>query len=357
MKALRALLPTLAGLVLLAGCGDQLPSDIPDPITAEGYADSGWAAYADGDFDQAMEYFQAAIEADVSYPGGYLGAGWTAINRSDYWVVADNYFYMALQLDAGVAPMARLEGNAVQDTMWTVFVCVDPDLPPEVLDPILALTADSGAAWVGAQIHDIVAADGNDAIPYRKDFDGFVASMLFVDNGTAFTRAYVDSITYDVVNDISSVFLTAPAESIVVPGPDIWTWLSVDNSCTWDYATYTPGAMSQISFDALVGWALLQDARGGNGDRVLGSGCIFALSEAEDDYSFGAGDPAREGLVAVNDVSAKGVAASLAFGGGAYPFAWFICKSEGYGLGLDPTRDSFIPELMQIIEDMLNFEG
>lgn len=50
----------------------------------------------------------------------------------------------------------------------------------------------------------------------------------------------------------------------------------------------------------------------------------------------------------------KGTAAAMAFMAEAFRFAWFDCTSEGFGLDLMPTRDDFLPLLLQVIEDMLN---
>ncbi len=356
MKALRTLiLPVAAGLLLMSGgCGSFEP-DLPDPIGAAGFISVGWDKYAEADFDSAMVYFQDAIYADVTNPGGYLGAGWTSIQLDNYWVIADNYFYMALQLDGGKCPVLQHSEVLAQDTLWTVFQCIDPDLPPEVLDPILASTADSGGAWVGATIYDIVSGDGETDIPYKFQLDGDAVSMLYADNAYSLMRCFVDSLVYDEGTASTWVFLTAPAESVIVPGPDVWTWINVNNTVQFDFATFEPSSMTQISYDALAGWGLLEDARGTSGNKVNGAACMWVLSKAADGYAFGAGDADREGLVQLNDVRVKGVAAALAFGEQAFPFAWFTCKSEGYGLGLDPTRASFIPELMAIIETMLNF--
>lgn len=381
MKALRALLPTLAGLALLAGCGDQLPSDIPDPITAEGYADSGWAAYADGDFEQAMEYFQAAIEADVSYPGGYLGAGWTSISQGDYWVVADNYFYMAAQLSAGHAPIVLRTESKVQDTLWTVFECVNPVLPDSVYE-VLGMLGDTLYDWppppglpqdtvvitpeiigdylYGAGIFN-PSGTANDYGPFYGGIDFTyrfhtdapgVLAMLHAVNEFSQENCPVDSIVPDGAGDYW-VYLEGNYLRVHVGDIYIRTWICADNVMSYDYATMTPGGFTQDTYDALAGWTLFQHARGGNGDPLLANAATWALDRSSDSYDFGAGT-AHDGVVDISTVQLKGMAAAMAFMDEAFRFAWFDCTSEGFGLGLMPTRDDFLPLLLQVIEDMLN---
>jgi hypothetical protein len=354
MKTLRTLiLPVAAGLLFVAGCGDYNP-DLPDPITAQGYVNDGWVAYGNGNYSLALENFQAAIEADVTYPGGYLGAGWATINLSDYWSIADNYFYMALQLSAGNAPLVMLTEQQVQDTMWTVFDCVDSDLPDSVLLPILALTADSGEIWVGDQIYPIVHADGVNDIPYR--FHALAAnpvSALWLVNGFSQMNCPVDSIVEDGSGGYW-VYVTARYKRVAVGDDDFRTWISVNNVITYDYETFTPGGLTQDSWDALAGWALLQHVRGENGDPLLANAAIWALDRETDAYDFGAGAPApQDGAVDLSMVQLKGMAAATAFADEAYRFAWFDCTSEGYGLDIQPRYPDFEFNLMQVIESML----
>ncbi len=357
MKVLRTLvLPAVFSLALFAGCNPENPV-LPDPPGAEGYCDMGWEAYGAGNFDQAMEYFQAAIDVDVTYPGGYLGAGWTAINLSDYWVIADNYFYMALQQDVGFAPLAVMAADVVQDTMWTVFECLDTNLPPAVLDPILELTADSGAIWVGEEIYALVSPDGQPDIPYRYHMDAYPAAMFYGINQFSQRQCDVDSIVPDGTGGYW-VYLWGDYANVAVGDEDQRTWISVGNSISMDYVQYTPGTMSQDSYDALAGWAMLQHARGANGDPLIACGAVYALAQEVTGYEFGAGQT-RATLVDIdiNDVQLRGVAAANAYLDESFIFSWFTCKTAGYGLDLNKFAPAFEFELLQVIEDMLEFEG
>jgi hypothetical protein len=353
VKAMRALvLPILASLLFLGGCGDQLPSDIDDPYGVEGYIEMGWDEYAAGNYDDALANFQAAIEADVTHPGGYLGAGWASINLADYWVIADNYFFMALQQSAGYAPLVMHTESQTQDTMWTVFECVDPDLPPDVLNPILEQLADSGAVWVGNEIYAIVNADSDPNIPYRFHAEaGGCASMFTAFNNFSLYDAVVDSIVPDGEGDYW-VYILSDYTNVEQGADNVRTWINAGNVMTYDYFTFTPGALTQDSYDALAGWGVFQQARGENGDPLLGCAAGWALDRAVETYDFGTGT-GHDDVVSLSMVNLKGNAAAEAFSAEAFRFSWFTCTSEGYGLGLLPTRDDFIYSLMQVIETML----
>jgi len=357
VKTLRTLiLPVAAGLLLMAGCGNYNP-DLPDPIGAQGYVNDGWAAYAAGDYSLALTDFQSAIDADVTLPAGYVGAGWASISQSDYWIIADNYFYMAEQLSAGHAPLVTIAGEQqVQDTMWTVFECVDPALPPEVLDPILALTADSGEVWVGDQIYPLVNADGDPSIPYRFHvYSPEIVAMLWINNGFSQMDSPVDSIVPDGSGDYW-VYLTARYKRVHIDLDYFRTWINCDDIMTYDYMTFTPGGLDQDTYDALAGSILLQHARAANGDPLLANAAVWALDRELETYDFGAGAPTavQDEAVNVSLTQLKGIAAARAFAGESYRFAWFDCTSEGYGLDLNPRFGDFEFQLMQVIENMIS---
>ena len=360
MKVLRSLvLPAVISLALLAGCNPENPV-LPDPYGAEGYCIAGWDAYEVGDYELAMEHFQSAIEVDITYPGGYLGAGWAALNLSDYWIAADSYFYMALQQDLGYAPLVTRTEITTQDTMWTVFECLDPALPPAVLDPILEMTADSGLIWVGEEIYPLVynagAGDTEPDIPYRFHVQNEIpVALLFGTNGFSQQVCQVDSIVSDGEGGMW-IYLNGNYRNVTIGDDNYRTWISADNDITYEYINLVPGAMSQFSYDALAGWALLQHVRGDNGDALVANAAVWALDHELDEYVFGAG-AYREGLVDLSMVQLKGMAASTAFNEESFAFAWFDCTSEGYGMELNRRSPDFLFLLVQVIESMLNFEG
>ena len=347
MKLFKATIITVLGsLALLSGCGDQLPTDIPDPYGVQGYLDLGWGSYAEADYEQALEYFKAAIDLDAAGIEGYVGAGWSALFVEDYWRVADDYFYMAIQHDADGFPMLGLTETQIQDTMWTKFVCLHPQLPPEVLDPILEMTADSGALWVGNQINAII---GNKPIQYRFQAMGGDAIALFsTHNGFSNGTASVDSIVD------GWVYVSVPRVSVTV-GEDTWrTWINVGNGIDYSYRTFEPTGMeSQYTYDALAGIVMLQDIRGDNGDPILGAAAAMGLDLLTGDYSFGSGLD-YEGLEVLSNVQIVGNGAAIGFSQEAFPFTWFMCTSVGYGAELDPESDTFVTDLMVVIENMLN---
>ena len=324
---------------------------LPEPYFYQGYLDRGWEKYEDNVFanDQgtgALDYFKDAIDFHVQGIEAFVGAGWSALFVNDEWRIADNYFYMAIQLDAGAFPIMTPSESQVQDTMWTVFECLHPDLPPAVLDPILALTDSMGIVWVGEQIEDII---DDDPIPYR--FQPLVSdpiAMFTADNGLSTAISVVDSIVGEWI------YITAPMAVMDIGGDSYYVWINVDDQINYEYRTFTAtGSETQYTFDALAGIAMLQDIRGENGDPLLGAAAAWGLDQLNSDYVFGSGKD-YAGLEEINNIQLKGTAAALAYANQAFMFAWFTCVSEGYGTDLDPADPGFVVQLMIVVEEMLN---
>lgn len=373
MKTIRTLiLPVAAGLLFLAGCGDYNP-DLPDPITAQGYVNDGWQAYSEGNYTLALENFQAAIDADVTYPGGYLGAGWASINLSDYWSIADNYFYMAEQLSAGHAPLIAHSEVIVQDTNWTVFQCVDPVLPDSVMQVISAL----GETWIdwpavgdttlinATVIGDYLYGFG-DFADYGPQYGGInftyrfhttapnVAAMLTTYNNFSNVNCPVDSIVPDGSGDYW-VYVMGDYTNVTQGNDHFRTWIMAGNVLNYDYVTFEPGGLVQDTYDALTGSCFLQHVRGDNGDPLLASAAVIALDRELDAYDFGAGTP-HDTVLSFSLTQLKGMAAASVFTTELFRYSWFLCLTEGYGLDLDPTRVDFVFVLMQVIESMITSE-
>ena len=371
MKSIRtALLVILCGSLVLLGCGEDLPT-LPDPDYPEGFVQLGWDAYADNDFVVAMEYFQQAIESDVDYAPGFLGAGWTAISMDDYWNVAGNYFYMAAQLDGGSCPLIEVAETQMQDTNWTVFQCIDPVLTAEDMAVIEAL----GETWIdwpeagdttfidpviigrylyGTNPFNVPPFPMYGDIPFEYRFqptaDNCLA-MFSLENGFTNIIEHVDSVAIE--GGESWIYVYVPHTAVTITGDTYHTWISADNVLAYDYATYAAsGNAGQITWDALAGWALLEEVRAENGNAVLGNTAIWGLFSSVATYDFGSG-LYWAGIETFNETQLKGVAASAAFLGQAFRFAWFSCTDMGYGLGLNPESDAFVFELMQVIESML----
>jgi len=336
----------LGSLVLLSGCANN-PTDIPDQKGYQGYIDLGWEKYHDADFEKSRDYFLDAIDIDPSRPEAYLGAGWASLYLPDVWRIADNYFYMAMQEKAGYYPLSGYTESQVQDTMWTKFECLHPDLPSAVLNPILAQTADSGLIWVADSIHAIV---GDVAMSYRfKPLNNGVMAIFKTVNSYSTFSSEVDSIAG------GWVYITVPLAIMDISSTDYYTWINVDNQINYDYrildTSGSPGG--QLFYDALAGSCLLQDVRGENGDPLLGCVAAWALDYLKSDYSFGHGLQ-YEGYESISNMQLKGTAAALAFAQQYFRFAWFTCVSEGQGTGLDPTDPGFVTSLMAVIESMLS---
>ena len=336
----------LGSLMLLGGCADN-PTDIPVPERYQGFIDLGWERYHAADFQMALDYFLDAIDIDPALPEAYLGAGWAALYLPDVWRIADDYFYMAIQKQTGSFPLSEFTESQIQDTMWTKFDCLHPDLPNGVLNPILEQTADSGIVWVGEQIHDIV---DDVSMSYR---------FTPVNNGVMAIFEAVNSYTtlHCAVDSISGgwVYITVPLAVMNLGGDDYYVWINADDQVNYDYRVFdtsgSPGG--QLFYDALAGCCMLQDIRGEFGDPLLGCVSAWALDYLTSDYTFGSGLQ-YEGYETVSNLQLKGTAASLAFAQQFFKFAWFTCISEGQGTSLNPADPNFVTGLMAVIDTMLN---
>ncbi|MCD4701391.1 MAG: hypothetical protein K8S24_05980 [Candidatus Aegiribacteria sp.] len=337
----------LGSLVLLGGCGDQLPTDIPDTIGYQGFIELGWDSYADGSFQLALDYFLDAIAIGPSEVEAFIGAGWSSLYLPDYWRIADEYFFMAIQNQVGYYPLSGYTEYQVQDTMWTIFDCLHPGLSPSILDPILEQTADSGIVWVGEQINGIV---GNAPMSYRfKPLNSGVIAMFVVVNGYTTANCEVDSIAG------GWVYITVPRVTMEISDDDYYTWISVDEQINYDYRVFyqTGAAGGQFFWDALAGSCMLQDIRGDNGDPLLCCASAWTLDKQNGDYDFGHGLQ-YDACESISNLQLKGTAAAMAFARQYFKFAWFTCISEGQGMGLNPADPDFVTGLMTTIEFMLN---
>lgn len=344
MKQITAL-AILGSLVLLSGCYES--PTYPDAQGYDGFIELGWDAYGDGNFQMALDYFLDAIDADPSRSEGYVGAGWATIYLPDYWRITDDYFYMGIQQQAGYYPLGEYTESQVQDTMWTVFECIHPDLPPSVLDPILEQTADSGIVWVGEQIEAIV---GDADIPYRFQplQNGPIACFIVTDGYTT-VPAEVDSIMD------GWIYITVPLSMLEVGGDDYYTWIGADQQNNYTYRVFDQSGSpsGQCMLDAMAGSVMIQEIRGENGDALLGVATAFALDILDSSYAFGDGTIYSQ-YESLNNMQVKGTGAALAFAMQYFRFAWFTCLSEGQGMGLDPTSPTFVTDLMVVIEVMIS---
>jgi hypothetical protein len=365
----KAILAILSSSLVLLGCGQDNPV-LPDVVGAQGFVQAGWDAYRINDFETAMDYFQQAIDAAVDWPDGYLGAGWTAIFLDDYWNLASNYFYMATQFDGGTCPVIEYSESQTQDTLWTVFQCVDPVLPDSVMQVIEAL---GDSMYFGGSVDTTYFVDplllgkylygANPFVGYGPEYGPIAFTYRFqptmddclalftLENGFTNILEQVDSITVEAGE--TWIYINVPYTGVVITGDTYRTWIAADNLLAYDYVTYTPGGnATQITWDALAGWALLEEVRGDNSNGLMANAAIWGLYSSVSAYDFGAGE-LWDTAESFSEVQLKGVAASTAFLTQAFRFSWFSCLSVGYGLSLDPDDPGFVFELMQLIETML----
>ncbi len=362
----------LGSLVLLGGCASN-PTDIPNVIGYQGYLDLGWEKYNDEIFitDEgtgALDYFLDAIDIDPSRPEAYIGAGWSSLYLPDYWRIADDYFFMAIQNQIGYYPLSGYSESQVQDTIWTTFQCVDPVLPDSVLDVIEAL----GETWFDwPEAGDTTLIDQvtigkylYGAYPYNNfgpeygDRDFSYRFMPLNEGVLAMFQAVNSYTTYECdVDSIAGgwVYITVPLAEMDIGGDTYYTWISVDEQVNYSYRVFyqTGAADGQLFWDALAGCCMLQDIRDENGDPLLCNAAAWTLDMQDSEYIFGDGQ-IYEGYEVVTNLQLKGTAAAMAFSNQYFKFAWFTCISEGLGLEYLPGDPDFVTGLMAVIEFMLD---
>lgn len=330
------------GWVLLLGCFSD-PAGMAEPEGYEGLLALGWEAVADGRPGDAFERFRAAIETDVTRPEAYLGAGVACSYLEERWGETDDYYRMAIQRETGhSAVFTHLAESQVQDTMWTVFRCIDPDIPPDSLETWLEQTSDSGYVWVNSRILDYLQENGYDtALSFRfaPVAEAPLACLQVVNSQSG--RVYgCDSVKSD------SIYFTA--EHFGYLG-----WVSVGHCLTYDYSSLRAGGgTGQTALDALACWTLFQDLRGAEGDPLRAAACAQAVLNLDPSYVFGDGYPARQQALSLYAVEVAAGAASCSFLDESFIYAWFLCREAGYGYGLDPESEDFLFALMELINQM-----
>ncbi len=352
-----------ASLILVAGCYDGGPA-MPDPEYYDGFITNGWASFHAGDYDTAMEWFQQAIDMNVSKPEGFLGAGWCSVVLPDYWVTGEQFDYMAVQHDGGNWPVAMITSTIEQDLAWsdTAFVCTYPALTADDYTVINAWGTTDTLIVAGVTVFEptpeklamdnleigewLFDAYSNIRFQYTLEIaDPNVTAVFFAINGYSQAVCAADSIVNGT--DASTVYFSVPYVRVAVGSDDYRTWCMYGNAMVFEYATYqSAGGQTAFANDAIAAYGILQDARGENGNALLGAATLIGLADEAEAYSF-------EHYAGVDDLKLKGMAAAIAFRGQHFRPALSIVRSEGYGLGLETTDPDFLIELMQVIEEML----
>jgi len=338
-------------LPLISACAD-LPSGLPSPVGYDGFLELGWQSIGDGRYAEAYEWFEQAIVIDVLRADAYLGAAVSCIYLPDRWGLADEFLQTAVQQDLGRSAVIRHPaGSLVQDTLWTVFECVDKDIPGDSLTAWLELTADSGAVWVGQHIYDYLIRGGFEtALMYRfRPGEPDAIACTGLHNGQSGADYGVDSIS------AGWAYLDVPVYEIKIGEVEYYTWIMVAQNIGYDWAVFQADEDTpQITLDALASWTVLEEAMGSAGDLLQAAACSQGLLDIEPGYRFGEGDPIRDGFfdLGIDDVVADG--AALAFLNGQYVYCWFLCMQAGYGIDLDPESDDFLLDLLQLLAEMRN---
>lgn len=337
-------------LSLCTGCMKS-PSELPEPSGFDGFVELGWQAIEHGRYLEAYNFFQQAIDVDVNRAEGFLGAGISSLFLEDYWELGDNFFQVAIHNDHGGSVAVKyLEEVQFQDTLWTVFQCVDPDLPQDSLNYWLSFTADSGEVWVNGKIYDHLTENGfSTDLLYRfsPEHDNAVACLdIYRAQSGAFNSCDSTASGY--------IYVTIPVRARYMGGM-IWhySWIVVGQNIIYDYAVFDlTGSIGQLTQDALAGRLMLQEVRGTEGDLLQATACAYGLLKAAANYEFGADDPVREGVFDIDAVDVAASGASCAFFNQKYIYSWFMCKQVGYGLDLDPQSDNFLLEILELIMQM-----
>jgi hypothetical protein len=179
--------------------------------------------------------------------------------------------------------------------------------------------------------------------------EGVPVAIFDIANGYTAVASEVDSIVD------GWVWVTVPQSVLEVADEDYYTWIGVDQQVNYTYREFDQSGTltDQYVQDALVGSVMLQDIRGtDSGDPLLACAAALALDAINSDYTFGSGRP-NQGLEDISNMQVVGTGAAQAFAIEYFKYAWFLCMSEGQGMGLDPTSPNFVTDLMVVIELML----
>jgi len=323
------------------------PSDIPDPEGYDGFLELGWLSIQEDRYLDAFEYFQQAIAVDINRAEGFLGAGVATLFLEDYWNIGDDYFQLAIQRDMGKSIVVQhFEEEQIQDTLWTIFECIDPDLPPDSLNSWLSLTADSGAVWVGLQIYNYLSANQLStylSFRFKPVHDNAIACLDFYHPGGGWFM-YTDSTLSGYV------YVSLPMYTMYGSGESYYTWVMVEQSMRYSYATFDSEVLpGQVTLDALAIWSALQELRNENGDILQAAACAQSLLQLAPLYSFGKNSPFRDGVFDFDIIDVTASGASCAFNNRRYLYSWNMCKQAGYGFDLDPENENFLFSLLELL--------
>lgn len=368
MKKINAIIIAVvaASLILVAGCYDNV-TEHPEVEGYMGFVNTGWAAFEAGDYETAMNNFQWAIEMDVSRPDAYLGAGWCSILLPDYWVIGDQYDYMAVQLDGSTWPVEMKTEILTQDLPWTVFECVNPVLTANDIivinawgttdtlilidgdDTLVVFEPDSlKPAMDNIEIGDWFY-DRYGAVRFQYTFeinDPDVVALFTVSNDFSLINSSVDSIVNGT--SASTVYLSVPYTNYKVGGGGLSykTWCMYENDMSFEYATYeAPTEQLEFGTDAIAAYGILQNAKGENGDLYFGVATLLGIAE-EGGYTF-------SHYAGITSQKLKGMAAAMAYSNLHFRPALCICQQAGFALDIEVSDPNFLIELMQAIELML----
>ncbi|MBN1433808.1 hypothetical protein JW921_03555, partial [Candidatus Fermentibacterales bacterium] len=227
----------------------------------------------------------------------------------------------AAQLSADAPPFYSASESQVQDSAGTVFELLSDSLP------------------AGPRLYRFQVL--NDALLTIHQIDIVEHTNVFTD---------VDSIVRG--GGETWVYVLVDAFKIDTPDSIYNAWIDPDFTVVYDYSYSPLGSASQMTLDAMLGYALLENSKQSAGDAILATGIGWGTALfGGTGYEFGEGmgyDAAEE----INFVGASCTAAQLAFADEAFMIAWEIVKQAGYGLELNPNRPEFVYLLMLAIEEM-----
>ena len=328
------------------------PAGLPDPIGYDGLIEAGWMSLKAAEHSNALDYFRQAMEVDISRAEGFLGAGISTIYIGSWRETGRGFLQQAIQIDHGSSAVnIHTEQCPLQDTLWTVIECIDPDLPLDSLNTWLAFTADSGLVWVGQTIRSYLLDNG-----YSTDI-----SYRLLPKANAFTACLDlynmqsgDFYAADSIRD-GWIHFTVPMHSTSQGSQTTYyQWVMADDGVLYDFAEIDlEGNYDQTSLDALAGRVCLEDAFGDEGSLLQATACAQCLIEEAPDYRFGKGDELLESVFNLQLRHVVGCAASFAFSNGKFSYCWFLCRQVGYGENLDPESETFLMDLLLVLAEMV----
>ncbi|TKJ40842.1 hypothetical protein CEE37_07725 [candidate division LCP-89 bacterium B3_LCP] len=245
--------------VFLSACEDQ-SENIPIAWTSiDDLMTSGWAAYADNDFETAQVYFIEANQRNAFYLPAYNGLGWCAVRLTDFSDAGIQFSFTVTLADSGAQPDLLADAYAGLSLSATIERSVLEISGEGSQEELLGLAQESidmatevfnlmGEGYAPTE-HD--PGFGSETLHlinaqnyfYLQEFESSETELTVVDTG--FVNDQLQIYGTDIANEI--------IELVMVEGEQDTTWyLQPVNLGVHSYTEIVPpGTTYDVSYDVI----------------------------------------------------------------------------------------------------------